>query len=105
MRYLTIFFLVLLIIIGCNRTQYITVKHVKPDNRNRQYSRKKDRKKKRVRYVKMKILKQSKEVKPPRKKLVKKKKQEEESEEGELDANEVPQPDEPVNEPDSTGLF
>ena len=44
---------------GCNQGNYITVKHVKPVNRNRYYKPGKDKQKKRVKYVKMKILKRS----------------------------------------------
>ena len=89
---------------GCNQTRYVTVKHVKPDNRNRPYNKKKDRRKKRVKYVRVKILKQSKEVKPPRAKPVKAKKTKETTTE-ETATGEIEPPAEPTHEPDSTGLF
>ncbi len=52
--------IILLLPLGaCNQGNYVTVKHVKPVNRNRYYNPKKDKKRKRVRYKKMKILKRS----------------------------------------------
>lgn len=92
---LTISLLIIVILIGCNRANYITVKHVKPVNHNRYYNKKKDKRKKRVKYVKVKILKQSKAVKPPRQKAPKKKKVKE--------TESIP--DETQNESDSTGLL
>ncbi len=58
-RLLIIVIFILFTATGCNQGNYITVKHVKPVNRNRYYKKNKDKKKKRVKYVKMKILKRS----------------------------------------------
>lgn len=83
---------------ACNNAKYTTVKHIKPVNRARYYNRKKDKRKKRVKYVKVRILKKSAEVKPPREKPVKTRKSQVDS----LSTDElVP----PTNEPDSTGSF
>ncbi|GAA0894043.1 hypothetical protein GCM10009122_37230 [Fulvivirga kasyanovii] len=100
-RILTISFLVIVILVGCNRASYITVKHVKPVNHNRYYNKKKDKRKKRTKYVKVKILKQSKAVKPPREKPPKKKKDKKDKEQ----ETEKSIPDETQNEADSTGLL
>lgn len=89
-----IIFLVLWIGFACNSANYTTVRHVKPVNRNRGYIPGKDKRKKRVKLVKKKILKRSPEIKPPKKKRVKEK-------EIELDSTAIP----PPNEPDSTGIF
>lgn len=85
--------------LGCNNSKYITVKHVKPVNRNRAYNPKKDRRKKKVKYVRVKILKKSAEVKPAKEKVVKKKKIKSDS----TSMKEVIT--EPTNESDSTGSF
>lgn len=62
-KMLMVLFFILFSAVGCNQGNYVTVKHVKPVNRNRYYNPKKDKQKKRVRYKKMKILKRSPEVK------------------------------------------
>ncbi|WP_040496239.1 hypothetical protein [Fulvivirga imtechensis] len=98
-RVLTISLLVLSLLFACDSAKYTTVKHVKPDNRNRFFNKKKDKHKKRVKYVKVKILKQSKEVKPPRKKPPKTKKIKETEEIKGQDLENV------ENESDSTGLL
>ena len=106
MRLITILLFFIGILFGCNRTRYVTVKHVKPVNRNSYYNKKKDRKKKRVKYVRVKILKESKYVKAPREKKKKEKKQKEEEEEiTEEEETNLEELEEPTNEPDSTGLF
>ena len=96
-RILFIYIFIFLIVQGCNRNKYITVKHVKPVNYKRPYNRKKDKRKKRSKYVKMKILKESKEIKPAKQKKVKPKKAKEETKEVELE--------EVIDEQDSTGVF
>lgn len=105
MRSITILLLFIGILLGCNRTKYATVKHVKPVNRNRYFDKKKDRRKKRVKYVKMKILKESKYVKAPRKKKKKEKKKDEDDDETTLETLEEGELEETTNEADSTGLF
>ena len=89
-----IILLVLWIGFACNSANYTTVRHVKPINRNRGYNPSKDKRKKRVKLVKKKILKRSPEITPPKEKRTKDK-------EVELDSIAIP----PPNEPDSTGLF
>jgi PBP1b-binding outer membrane lipoprotein LpoB len=86
-----------LLLFGCNNTKYITVKHVKPVNRNRFYNPKKDKRKKKVKYVKVKILRKSPEVKAPRHKAKKTKKVEPAKVVNEIKA--------PTNAPDSTGTL
>lgn len=97
---LVISLLALGLFLGCNNSKYITVKHIKPVNRNhRSYNPKKDRKKKKVKYVRVKILKKSAEVKPAKAKVVKKKK---------VKSDTIPAKGlitEPTNETDSTGSF
>lgn len=103
-RYIGILILVLILCSGCNNTKYTTVKHIKPVNRNRYFVRKKDKRKKRVKYVKVKILKQSKEIKPAKVKPPKVKKSKIDEENGEIEETEETLED-PVNEPDSTGVY
>ncbi len=68
-------------------------------NRNRFYNPKKDKRKKKVKYVRVKILKKSAEVKAPRKKKIKPKS-------SKVDSARVVEPIKaPTNEPDSTGAF
>ncbi len=75
----TICFFLIFSTLGCNQGNYVTVKHVKPVNRNRYYNPGKDKRKKRVKYTKKKILKRSpntpaapakakRKAKPPQKK-------------------------------------
>jgi len=79
---------------------------VKPVNRNRYYSPDKDKRKKRVKYVKKKELKRSKMVKPPKKKKRKQKKTKEvESDSLNIESLDEGTQEEVTNEPDSTGLF
>ena len=82
---------------GCNRDKYITVKHVKPVNYKRPYNRKKDKRKRRTKYVRVKILKESREVKPAKVKPPKPKKTKEPVVEEDLE--------EVIDETDSTGVF
>lgn len=99
-RYTSILILIVLLLIGCNNAKYTTVKHIKPVNRNRYFVRKKDKQKRRTRYVKVKILKESKAVKPAKVKPPKvKKAKEEETEDTEEDL------EDPINESDSTGIY
>lgn len=98
-KYFTILSIVFGLLFGCNNSKYITVKHVKPVNRNRAYNPKKDRRKKKVKYVRVKILKKSAEVKPAKEKAIKKKKVKSDS----LSTKEIIE--EPINETDSTGSF
>ena len=84
---------------GCNNSKYITVKHVKPVNRNKPYNPKKHKRKKKVKYVRVKILKKSAEVKPAKEKVAKKKKVKSDS------TSTVDPISEPINEADSTGSF
>lgn len=78
-RIASISFFLIFSVLGCNQGNYVTVKHVKPVNRNRYYNPSKDKRKKRVKYTKKKILKRSpktatapvknrKKTKPPQKK-------------------------------------
>ena len=87
-------------LLGCNNAKYITVKHVKPVNRHRFFNRKNDKKRKRVKYVKVKILKQSPTVKPAKSKPPKIKKNKEE----EPIVSDSTQTEQVINEPDSTGI-
>ncbi len=96
-----IYIILFLFIIGlyaCNSANYTTVRHVKPNNYNRAYNPAKDKRKKRVKYVKKKILKRSKAVKVPRQKTAKKKEVAQDT----LSIDEIKPP---TNEPDSTGSF
>ncbi len=68
-------------------------------NRNRSYNPKKDKRKKKVKYVRVKILKKSAEVKAPKKKKIKPKSNKADS------ARVVAPIKAPTNEPDSTGTF
>ncbi len=90
----------LLLLVGCNNAKYITVKQVKPINRNSYYNPKKDKKKKRVKYVRVKILKKSPEVKAPPPKKVKPAKAVKSEE---MDSTEDLEA--PTNEQDTTGLL
>lgn len=89
------------LLIGCNKNKYITVKHIKPINRNRLFDKKNDKRKKRTKYVKVKILRQSADIKPAKKKKVKSNK----TIKSDSTNVEAPTLDEPTNEPDSTGIF
>ncbi|MEM6526186.1 MAG: hypothetical protein AAGF85_16230 [Bacteroidota bacterium] len=96
-RLLLLLLFVIFITQGCNRNKYIVVKHVKPVSHKRPYNRKKDKRKKRTKYVRMKILKESKEVKPAKIKDPKPKKVKDEVQTEDIE--------EVVDEPDSTGIF
>ena len=87
-RYLLIA-LIMTVLMGCS-TNYTTVKHVAPKNRNRYYHVNKDRYKKRTRIVKKKIVNQRNVVrKGPSKK----------------ENTKLPKPEESIpNESDSTGF-
>jgi len=89
---------------GCNNSKYITVKHVKPINRNRYYNPKKDRRKKKVKYVRVKILKKSAEVRPAKVRAPKKKKIKSDSLNTST-TDSVDDIEENTDEQDSTGLF
>ena len=97
-------FLIFLMLACSSGAKYKTVKVVKPVNRNRFYKPGKDKRKKRVKYVKKKILVRSVAPKPPKSKPVKEKKVE-------SDSLNTAQPDslsteKPIpNEQDTTGLF
>lgn len=67
MKYKTVILILIIGLFGtCNSAKYITVKHIKPVNRNSFFNKKKDNRKKRVKYVKVKILRQSKPEKAPK---------------------------------------
>ncbi|MEP2771935.1 MAG: hypothetical protein ABJH05_07285 [Fulvivirga sp.] len=96
-----IYIIVFVFIVGlfaCNSANYTTVRHVKPNNYNRAYNPAKDKRKKRVKYVKKKILKRSKAVKVPKQRKPKNK-------EVVQDSVSVEELKPPTNEPDSTGSF
>jgi hypothetical protein len=95
----TILIISILLTFGCNNAKYITVKHVKPINRSRFYHPKKDKRKKKVKYVKVKILKKSPIVKPAKTKVAKVKKSKLK------DDNSIDEIVEPTNEADSTGTL
>jgi hypothetical protein len=95
----TILIFSILLTFGCNNAKYITVKHVKPVNHKRFYNPKKDKRRKKVKYVKVKILKQSPEVKPAKTKIAKVKKAKLK------DDNSINELDKPTNEADSTGTL
>ncbi|MBL3658366.1 hypothetical protein [Fulvivirga sediminis] len=100
-RLIYISVIIFMLLIACNSTKYTTVKHVKPVNRNRFFDRKGDKKKKRVKYVKVKILKKSPTVKPKKPKPPKKKKQKNTEELAPSDSTKL---ESIPNEPDSTGI-
>lgn len=92
-------------LLACNTANYTTVRHVKPNNYNRAYNPAKDKRKKRVKYVKKKILKRSKAVKVPRQKTKKKSITQDSTKTVIQDSTAVEQIKQPNNEPDSTGSF
>ena len=97
-RIYIILFIFLVSLFACNSANYTTVRHVKPRNYNRAYNPAKDKRKKRVKYVKKKILKRSKPVKVPKQKPPKQKTVT-------TDSTTVEEIKQPTNEPDSTGSF
>ena len=95
--FLFVLFILFFVAQGCNRDKYITVKHIKPVSHKRPYNRKKDKRRKRTKYVRVKILKESKEIKPAKVKAPKPKKTKEPVLEEDLE--------EVIDETDSTGVI